>query len=288
MEKETKNFFILSNQYKDPDGKISGEIRDYLESKGMKCTLWKPNPNIENKKYLYTDANEVPDDTDCIIALGGDGTILQASRDLHYLKIPILGINIGTVGFLTDTDLDMATESLDRYLAGEYEIAKRMMIWGEIVRDGKTVYDNFALNEAVINRTGGLKVIDFDISVNNEFLNTYFADGVIVTTATGSTAYSLSAGGPIIKPNGKMIMITPICPHTLNSRSIILDPDDEIIIEMTDKKKVGEGKEITFDGETSFKLETGDKIYIRRFPEEALFIRTNKISFLQRVRQCFV
>ncbi len=285
---ETKRFFIVSNQHKDPDGQISGNIRKYLESKGMECTVWKPNPNIKNKKYLYTDANQVPDDVDCIIALGGDGTILQASRDLHYLKIPILGINIGTVGFLTDTDMETATESLDRYLAGEYETAKRMMIWGEVIRNKETVYDNFALNEAVINRSGGLKVIDFDISVNNEFLNTYFADGVIITTATGSTAYSLSAGGPIIKPNAKMIMITPICPHTLNSRSIILDPDDEIKIEITDKKMVGEGKEITFDGETSFKLETGDKILIRRFPEEALFIRTNKISFLQRVRQCFV
>ena len=172
-------------------------------------------------------------------------------------------------------------------MADDYEIDKRMMIYGEVIRNGEKVYENFALNDAVISRSKGLKVIDFDISVNSEYINTYFADGVIISTATGSTAYSLSAGGPIIQPNAKVLIVTPVCPHTVNTRSIVLDSDDEVMIEMTDHKMLGEQREITFDGETSFGLARGDKIYIRRFPEMALFIKTNRISFLQKIRKSF-
>lgn len=284
---DKKLFYILTNKYKDPEGVITDGIRKYLEEKGMECCKSSKVQELKNNRYLYTNADDVPDDTDCIIALGGDGTILQASRDLHHLRIPILGVNIGTFGFLTDADKCTVFEALDKYLNDDFEIDKRMMICGEVIRDGEKVYENFALNDAVINRRGGLKVIDFDISVNNEYINTYFADGVIVSTATGSTAYSLSAGGPIIQPNAKVLIISPICPHTINTRSIVLDEYDEIMIEMTDHKMIGEEREITFDGETSFKLKKGDRIYIRRFPEMALFIKTNRISFLQKIRKSF-
>ena len=284
---EKKRFYILTNNHKDPDGIVTDGIKEYLEGKGMEVFKSSKHQELKNNRYLYTNADDVPDDTDCIIALGGDGTILQASRDLHHLRIPILGVNIGTLGFLTDCDKCSVFEALDKYLNEDFEIDKRMMITGEVIRDGEKVYENYALNDAVINRRGGLKVIDFEVFVNNEYINTYFADGVIFSTATGSTAYSLSAGGPIIQPNAKVLIISPICPHTINTRSIVLDADDEIMIEMTDHKMIGEDREITFDGETSFKLQKGDKIYIRRFPEVALFIKTNRISFLQKIRKSF-
>lgn len=282
-----KSFYLLTNKHKDPNGTITEVIEKYLTDKGMKCVKSSDMQQLQNTRYLYTNADDVPEDTDCIIALGGDGTILQASRDLHHLRIPILGVNIGTFGFLTDADKCSVFEALDKYMADDYEIDKRMMIYGEVIRNGEKVYENFALNDAVISRSKGLKVIDFDISVNSEYINTYFADGVIISTATGSTAYSLSAGGPIIQPNAKVLIVTPVCPHTVNTRSIVLDSDDEVMIEMTDHKMLGEQREITFDGETSFGLARGDKIYIRRFPEMALFIKTNRISFLQKIRKSF-
>ncbi len=286
-EDNKKCFYLLTNRHKDPQGTVTDVIVKYLTDKGMECVKSSDVQQLKNTRYLYTNADDVPERTDCIIALGGDGTILQASRDLHHLKIPILGVNIGTFGFLTDADKCSVFEALDKYMADDYEIDKRMMIYGEVIRDGEKVYENFALNDAVISRSKGLKVIDFDISVNSEYINTYFADGVIVSTATGSTAYSLSAGGPIIQPNAKLLIVTPVCPHTVNTRSIVLDSDDEVMIEMTDHKMLGEQREITFDGETSFGLARGDKIYIRRFPEMALFIKTNRISFLQKIRKSF-
>lgn len=286
--KKKKKFYILANQRKDPNGHIAKSIAVYIEKCGMEYAIRSNNQNLENTSFLYSNPNDVPKDTDCIIAMGGDGTILQASRDLHSLNIPILGVNIGTFGFLTDTEIDNVFEAIDKYIANDYELDTRTMIYGEVFRDGKKVYENFALNDTVINRSGSLRVIDFNIYVNDEFLNSYVADGVIISTATGSTAYSLSAGGPIISPNAKILMITPICSHTLNTRSIVLDPDDEIMIEMSDNKKLGEEREITFDGETSFHLLTGDKIHIKRFKEKAIFVKTNKISFLQKIRRSFV
>lgn len=286
---EKKRFYLLANQMKDPDGSITKSVADYLESLGMDYAI-RPSEgeNLKGTKYLYSNPSDVPEGTDCIIAMGGDGTILQASRDLHALQIPILGVNIGTLGFLTDATIDSVFESIDKFIANEYELDTRMMIYGQVYQGDEMIYENFALNDIVITRSGGLKVIDFDISVNGEFLNSYVADGVIISTATGSTAYSMSAGGPLIQPKAKMLMITPICPHTVNSRSILLDYEDEINIEMTDNKKLGEYRTLAYDGETSCPLKEGNRIVIRRFPESAIFIKTNKISFLQKIRQCFI
>ena len=148
----------------------------------------------------------------------------------------------------------------------------------------EVVYEDFALNDIVINRRGSLRVIDFDVIVDDQFLNAYVADGLIISTATGSTAYALSAGGPIIEPTAKDIMITPICPHTLNARSIILDWNSEITVVMTDNKQLAEERVVTFDGETGFALYPGDKVVITKHPECAIFAKTSKISFLQRIR----
>ncbi|MDU0939066.1 MAG: NAD(+)/NADH kinase [Clostridiales bacterium] len=286
---KSKKFYLLANQMKDPDGSITKKVGDYLGSLGMEYAIHPRDDNsLKGTRYLYSNPDDVPEGTDCIIAMGGDGTILQASRDLHALQIPILGVNIGTLGFLTDATMETIFESIDKFIANEYELDTRMMIYGQVYRGQEMVYENFALNDIVITRSGGLKVIDFDISVNNEFLNSYVADGVIIATATGSTAYSMSAGGPLIQPKAKMLMITPICPHTVTSRSILLDYEDEINIEMTDKKRLGEERTLAYDGETSCPLKPGDRIVIRRFHESAIFIKTNKISFLQKIRQCFI
>ena len=284
-DKKQLSFYILANQRKDPDGKIVDMVADYIISKGMKCEKRSMNPVVTGKRYIYTNADEVPDDIDYIIVLGGDGTMLQASRDLHHLRKPILGINIGTLGFLADCELEDYKTAIDKIISEDYIVDKRMMLSGKIYRDGELIYQNYALNDIVLTRFDSMHVIDFNVIVNRELLNSYSADGAIFSTATGSTAYALSAGGPIVEPYTNMIMYTPICPHSLNTRSIILDQDDEVIVEITDKKMLDESRVVTFDGESSQHLKVGDKIVITKHPEQAIFLKITKRSFLQIIRQ---
>lgn len=280
-----KKFYIITNKLKDPDFTRTHEIADYLKGRGMECICQGDSRSKEGQEdYLYTNADDIPDDTDAIIVLGGDGTLIRAARDVRGTDIPLLGVNIGTLGFLTDADMTSVYNTLDCCIADNHMIDKRMMLQGEVYRNDELIYENTALNDIVINRCGTLRVIDFDVYVNNEYLNSYSADGVIVSTATGSTAYSLSAGGPIIQPNAKLIMITPICPHTLNKRSIIFGDDDEIVIKMGSNKGSEEERAATFDGETVCRIITGDTIVIRKASIVTDFIKTNKMSFLQRIR----
>ena len=278
------NFYIIANKKKDPNHDMTNKIMEYLRSKGKQCECQDIDESIDNKDYKYTNADCVPNDTDCVIVLGGDGTLLQAARDLINTDIPLLGVNIGTLGFLTDTDMENVTETLSMVLEDKYEIDSRMMIDGYIYRNNELIHSNTALNDVVINRMGILSVIDFDIYVNDEYLNSYSADGVIVSTATGSTAYSLSAGGPIVQPNAQLLMMTPICPHTLNKRSIIFGADDEIMIKIGDNKKLKEERVATFDGERFYRMVSGDTIVVKRSQKKAKLIKTNKLRFLQRIR----
>ncbi|MBQ4282680.1 MAG: NAD(+)/NADH kinase [Lachnospira sp.] len=279
-----RRFYVISNKYKDPDRENANYVAELLRQLGAECECQEYSDE-KTGNYRYTNPDLIPQDIDCIIVLGGDGTLLQAAIDLNGLNIPLFGVNIGTLGFLTDTDMSGVKEALTSVVNGNYEIDCRMMIDGKVYRDDEVIYENTSLNDIVINRCGSLRVIDFDVIVNDEYLSSYSADGVIVSTATGSTAYSLSAGGPILQPNAQLIMVTPICPHSLNKRSIIFGADDVITITMNDDKRSIEERVASFDGDQFFNVITGDKIVISRSDKVSKFVKTNKASFLQRVRQ---
>ena len=289
-----KYFYIVTNRFKDPDGVNTRKIAHFLRSKGAECVCQIEQEQAFNKTGSYSDVRLVPDNTECVIVLGGDGTLIQASRELSEKDIPFIGVNIGTLGYLTDTDMSSFEETLESLLRDDYEIDRRMMLDGCIYRGEERIFSDMALNDVVINRNGALRIIDFDIYVNGEYLNTYSADGVIVSTATGSTAYSLSAGGPIIQPTARLIMVTPICPHSLNQRSIIFAADDEIMIEMKDNKsssgrmtgslKSDSARVATFDGESFCEVVTGDRIVITQSKRISRFVKTSRISFLERIR----
>ena len=280
-----KNFYIITNKAKDPDYSFTYEVMNFLRNLGMRCDCQDLSEDLTYTKYRYTNADRIPDDVDCVIVLGGDGTLIQAARDLHLRDIPLLGVNIGTLGFLTDIEKDNLYTALASVIRGDYEFDSRMMLKGCVYRDGELIYENTALNDITINRNGILRVIDFDVFVNNEYLNSYSADGVIVSTATGSTAYSLSAEGPIVQPNAEILMITPICPHTLNKRSIVLGADNTIEIVMSDNKGLEEERVASFDGELFCKMITGDKLVITKLENKVRLIKTSKQSFLQIVRK---
>ncbi|MDO5403140.1 MAG: NAD(+)/NADH kinase [Eubacteriales bacterium] len=288
MEDKSKcitSFYIITNQLKDPDFTVTKKIMSYLLEHGAECQCQSPEDNVEGTGYRYTNVDLVPYDTQCIIVLGGDGTLIQAATELNHRNIPLMGVNIGTLGFLADADMNNVFDALEHVMQGNYSVDRRMMLDGKVYRGDELIYTNTALNDVVISRCGTLRVIDFDVYVNGTYLNSYSADGVIVSTATGSTAYSLSAGGPIIQPNAQLMMVTPICPHTMNQRSIIFSPSDSIEIVMTSNKKMSEERVATFDGELFCDVITGDRIVITRSDKVSEFIKTTKLSFLERIRE---
>jgi len=202
------------------------------------------------------------------------------------LQIPLLGINLGTLGYLAEIDRDTLYLALDHLMADEYTIEHRMMLCGSIYRDGKLIAEDAALNDITITREGNLRVVRFDNYVNGEFLNSYSADGIIIATPTGSTGYSLSAGGPIISPSASLMLMTPLAPHTLNTRSIVFPAEDVIEVELGPSRDGGiEQGMAYFDGDTRVPMKTGDRIVIKKARRDTLIVKISNISFLETLRK---
>lgn len=272
---DMERFFVVTNDSKDKDGQVTGRVRDILEKRGKTCILSGKDAHINMR------AEDVPEDIDCAIVIGGDGTLIGLARLLRD-EIPILGINMGTLGYLTEVEVERVEEALSQILDGSYMIEDRMMLDG--IFDGGI--RDVALNDVVLTRKGALRIIHFNLYVNGEFLSSYEADGIIISTPTGSTAYNLSAGGPIVEPTASLIVITPICSHALNTSSIVLSAGDEICIE------IGEGRHgrveevyISFDGTNTRELKTGQTITIRRSKMITKLMKLSKVGFLEILRR---
>ena len=279
-------FYIITNYQKDPEMTVAHEIREYLKSKGKTFYIQQKEVEDPQGRYRYTDAQHVSDEVECVLVLGGDGTLLQAARDLVDRSIPLLGINMGTLGYLAEIDRKNIFPALDKLIGGEYTVEHRMMLTGTAFHQSRRMLADIALNDIVISRNGRLRVVDFNVYVDGAFLSSYTADGIIISTPTGSTGYNLSVGGPIVAPEASLILLTAIAPHTLNSRPIVLPDFVEITIEIgTNHGTDIDGAEATFDGDTSVKLSSGDRIVITRSMREALMIKTKNTSFLEILRE---
>lgn len=286
-------FYIITNSEKDKNLKTTKQIYDYLTAHGKSCTVREYqktekvclNQEKVQKEVGYTNADWIPEGTQCILVLGGDGTLIQAARDTVDRGIPLLGINLGNLGYLAEIEKSGIVDALDSLMADVYTLEPRMMLEGTVCRKGSGDIHNLALNDIVVNRAGALRVIDYEIYVNGEFLNRYSADGIIVSTPTGSTGYSLSAGGPIVSPMASMIVVTPICPHTLTARSIVLSGEDQVTIRLGSGRRVEREEAFaTFDGEVSVPIATGDYVEIRKSEKTADILKISKISFLEVLR----
>lgn len=280
-----KRFYVITNSLKDPSLQVAKQIQSYLRMKGRECLIQEPVSGEEIRSYKYTDPSRVPDEVDCVLVLGGDGTVLQASRDLVDRKIPLFGINMGTLGYLAETDRDGLEEALDKLVLDEYVLEERMLLEGAAYHLNKKLLSDVALNDIVIARSGRIRVMNFHIYVNDRLLYSYSADGIIVSTPTGSTGYSLSVGGPIVEPSASLIMITPIAAHTLTSRSVILSENARIRVEIGQRNSAQEEAEATFDGDTTVKLNTNDYIEICKSDRTVRFVKTDQISFLEILRR---
>lgn len=236
--------------------------------------------NTASAQTVETAVEDGIKERSCILVLGGDGTMLRAARNMMDKDIPLIGVNLGTLGYLAEVDICTIESALDRLLADDFTREERMMLRGKVRRQGR-VEENFALNDIVISRCGPLQILTFDIYVNGQFLNSYSADGMIVATPTGSTGYNMSAGGPIVEPAARLLLLTPICPHTLNTRSIVLASEDEIRIEIPQGKDGRQQTvEASFDGSHKITLQTGDSIVVRRASKTTGILKLNTESFL--------
>ena len=276
-----KHFYLIVNKEKENAEKGAEMIAEYLSRQGCEC-LWDQEPP-DTSEHRYTDGRKVPQETECVIVLGGDGTLIQASRDLAGRNLPLFGVNMGHLGYLTQIccERDILT-AMDDLLADRYRLEHRMMLQGRVISDGRTVAEDIALNDIILGRMG-LHTLKYDLYVNGEFFNEYTADGMIMATPTGSTAYNLSAGGPIAAPESDLIIMTPICPHTLNSRSIVLSSENRIMLKVTG----GEDREqfLSFDGDTVVKLRRGDRIEVERSEITTTLVQLSQVSFLENIRK---
>lgn len=270
MENNLKNFCVYTNAHKDKNLEMTRRVCRFLEERGMQYSV----RTRENGEPLP--------DADCILVLGGDGTMLKAARDMDSRKrIPLLGINLGTLGYLTEAEPDSVEAALMRLLSGDYELESRMMLNGTVYRNGEKILEEWALNDIVIGRSGIQQVMDFCVYVNGKLLHKYLADGIIVTTPTGSTGYNLSAGGPIVEPAAKLLVLTPICPHTMNQRSVVLSSEDEVVIEVpAGREGRVQSAAVNFDG-YAVELQTGDAVRIVRSERTTEFVKLSKAGFLE-------
>lgn len=269
-------FYIITNQLKDTDYAITNEIRQYIEANGKSCMI------SEKDEEGHIVSGTIPEDAECGLVLGGDGTMIRAVRDLDGFPLPLLGINLGTLGYLADVERKDYQKALDRLFVEVPQIEERMMIEGVYHSNER----NAALNDIVLYREGNLRLVGFHVYVNGTLLNTYLSDGIIFSTPTGSTGYNLSAGGPVVEPTARIIVMTPICSHALNTSSVVFSADDLIEVEICEGR-YGRQERATlcFDGAEQTVLVTGERVSIRRAQEKARLVKLNKESFLKIMRE---
>lgn len=275
-------FLIIVNTDKDPGLEKTKAINQFLELRGKRCSYIGIERVFESEEARSRVASKITDDLDAVIALGGDGTLIQIA-DLAFDKgIPILGVNMGNLGFLCEVEKDKVFDALEKLIKNEYEIEDRILLAGEATISSVTFKTEHALNDIVIARKGRLGTLDIRVSVNGSELYTCSSDGMIICTPTGSTGYNISAGGPIVAPYSKSVILTPICAHSLNIRPIVLSGDDEIVVELLGESlKPNMSAEVSFDGGKAHPMNAGDKVTVRKAFTEAKIIKLSSKSFYE-------
>jgi NAD+ kinase len=276
-----KTIGIISRPRRVDVSSIVPPLKQWLAAKNI-LTLY----DQETATALHEDATgktraEVAAESNLLLVLGGDGTLLAAAREAAPRGVPILPINLGSLGFLTSFTLEEMYPALEETLAGRLSASERVMLHAALIRDGKTLDDQRVLNEVVINKGALARMIEVKLSIDKDFVCRYRADGLIVATPTGSTAYSLSAGGPIVHPNVESIIVTPICPHTLSDRPLVVG--DKCCIEMN---LVGPADSVylTLDGQKGLLMQSGDRVRIFRAEQRLKLIQPKRKSYYEILR----
>ena len=277
-----RKFMLITNFYKDRDLALSKRIAGYIREKGG--TVGICTNNMDEGDGQVFDLSEIPRDTECILVLGGDGTLIRAATGTQELQIPLIGVNMGTLGYLCELEEATVFDALDQLFQDNYTTEERIMLSAAKVGGGEDAL--LSLNDIVIHWTEFMSLLRLYVYVNGKPLNTYEADGILVATPTGSTGYNISAGGPIVEPKARMLLLTPINAHDLNARSIVLGDEDVIEIEIGTRRYQADEKAcVSFDGDTVMQLQVGDKVRITRASNSIRICKLNNQSFLEILRK---
>lgn len=271
-----KKVVLNPNPTRDKNLDCTRKVASFFKENGVEVYISKDISGAETTGATLSDFGVAVKDADMIISFGGDGTLLHTANEVAGLGIPVLGINIGRIGYMAELEAN-EIEYLKKVLDGNYHIEERMRIEISIKRNEETVYRKTALNDAVIMKTGLMWIVDMDIFADEMFISSYSGDGVIIATPTGSTAYSLSAGGPIIDPISKNITITPVCTHALSAKPIVLSHKRRITI-LPQSSENG-AIAISTDGDAGFELMHGDIITIKTAEEKTKLIHVKNANF---------
>jgi NAD+ kinase len=274
-----KRIHVVCKRKKDDATRIA---RQLIETFGKNNEIFLDEEAARVLRYESTlEIEHVGEDAHLIVVLGGDGTLLSVSRHLKGKEVPILAVNLGGLGFLTEVSEEELHGMLERVLRGEFDISRRIMLDVTVMRDRDQVFQFSILNDAVITKEALARIIDIETYVNDQYLTTYKADGVIFSTPTGSTGYSLAAGGPILYPSMKNIIVTPICPHMLTNRPIILPEEVTIqaLLRSRDERVI-----LTLDGQIGFPLEYGDAVIVRESPHAVSLVKSASKGYFEILR----
>lgn len=257
---------------------IMPRLVEWLRDRKLRVLLDKSaSGSCNSLEPAATDAALVSQ-SDLVIVLGGDGTLLAAARRLQDREVPILPVNIGSLGFMTSVTLDELYPLLELTLAGQHRVSERMTLQAKVIRNGSIRHDQRALNDAVVNQAALARLMEFHVHVDGNHVGRYRADGLIIATPTGSTAYSLAAGGPIVHPDINAFVITPICPHTLTNRPLVVADTSRIEITFAQE---GERVHVTLDGQVGMELEENDRVVITKSPNRVLLVQSPKMSYFK-------
>lgn len=276
-----KKVGIISKPRRDVAGPVVSTLIQWLRDKKVETLMDQETASLVDQESSYT-RQEVTLLSDFIIVLGGDGTLLSVARLIGEKGTPILGVNLGSLGFLTEVTLDELYPLLEKILGGEMIIDERWMLESTIIRGDHEISKHIVLNDVVINKGAFARMIQMETRVDGRYLNTYRADGLIISTPTGSTAYSLSAGGPIIYPTVGAIIVSPICPHTLTNRPIVLP--EHVTVEVTLKTE-NEDVLVTLDGQEGHALRYLDRVIIKKALANSRLILSPWKDYYQILRQ---
>ncbi|CAD85389.1 MULTISPECIES: NAD kinase [Nitrosomonas] len=273
----------LIGKHKNPDIVIPLlSLAEYLTDRGISVVLDSLTAaHISNSRYPILTLEEIGKQADLAIVLGGDGTMLNIARALVPFSVPLIGINQGRLGFLTDLTADTMHETLNDMLAGQFVVENRMLLTVEVTRNGESVFKELAFNDVVLHRGISSGMIELEVHINGEYVYSLRSDGLIIATPTGSTAYALSSGGPILHPGLNLMTLVPICPHTLSNRPIVIGADATIEIKVHFTTEI----KIYTDSHSWFDLSEHDRVFIQRCPETIKLLHPVHHSYYRMLRE---
>ncbi|PKM50032.1 MAG: NAD(+) kinase [Firmicutes bacterium HGW-Firmicutes-7] len=279
-------FFLMPNLLKSASHDLTIEIVKWFAAHKYEVYITEDVGKLYDLPQFICNKHEALLKANCAIVLGGDGTILHAARDLAAYNLPILGVNLGHLGFLAEVDAMDIFSTLNDLCSSRYTIEDRMMLHTTVEENNHVKRIGLALNDVVVSRASISRMLGYSVFVNDELVNHYYADGIIVSTPTGSTAYNLSAGGPILAPSNEMIVITPICPHSLTARSLVISSKDQVRINFQHNRISHENDlQITIDGQQVISITNDAEIVIEQSDVYTHLVKLNSVNFYSLLRK---